>query len=698
MAGLAEGLQAGWGMMQQYRQNERAEARQKKADEVQSYQFDQLKKDNEGKALAPEHQALFNLSKELHVDASTPEGMSKIKADPRGNAIIRNMAKIKGAPEIGPPHNHDASLQANKEAQQQQQRAQQQQQLPQQQVMGVAAGDPNARMEQANREIAHAKKEQDKAKIKMVANNQKHLSKQIEKGELHPNDPIARSEQNKIDQATFGTPMTTRAYQADYKNSLDFVSNSMGNLDSVDPTQLAEHWGNIYSENLAKQPYHMKGGAQKKVKNLIPVDGGNFKVEIEEYDSEGKPLGHYYMQDPKGEAGDNVLSVNDAIGDLSARKQYAIGTLTMPKEYQEAQANRDLTPAIEINNPDSDSAHVSPYQADIDLLSSTGYLTYAINQSAAEAAAEPKGTWQAATQGGQDVLYNNKTGETRVQGRHVFKPSARRGGGYGGGRGRGGSGGGRGGFGIGAAGLTDVNGNPLAHQTAASINLLDKAQTAMFESQKSAQAAGEFLQNFEAHKDEYTSGKIGSMGEYLKQVFGSEDAISELNRQYIDLQNGYVLQNLPKGSASDKDVDMFQGGAPKATASFKDKESWVRGVKKAAELNADFNRIKAETIEKNGSTAGFTAAWNAHVKEKFAQWEEERKQREGAESEQKSSAQKEPDQDGHVDITDDITGGKKKAATTKKQRAQDAKGYVDLAEKQYVDGTDGYLKETEKLQ
>lgn len=101
----------------------------------------------------------------------------------------------------------------------------------------------------------------------------------------------------------------------------------------------------------------------------------------------------------------------------------------------------------------------------------------------------------------------------------------------------------------------------------------------------------------------------GSWAESMKDITGSQDAISQLRKQYNGIRASNVVKNLPPGSASDVDVKLAMGQFPTDNATGKEIASFLRGLSKLEQLNADFNNFKAEYISKNGTERGMLAAW-----------------------------------------------------------------------------------------
>ena len=111
----------------------------------------------------------------------------------------------------------------------------------------------------------------------------------------------------------------------------------------------------------------------------------------------------------------------------------------------------------------------------------------------------------------------------------------------------------------------------------------------------------------------------GSWGEALKDVTGSQDAKTELRKKYNAIRGLNVVKNLPPGSASDIDVKMALAGFPTDNASGDNIASFLRGLAKLEQANADLNNFKAEYISEHGTERGLLADWKKTNKESQAE-------------------------------------------------------------------------------
>lgn len=90
------------------------------------------------------------------------------------------------------------------------------------------------------------------------------------------------------------------------------------------------------------------------------------------------------------------------------------------------------------------------------------------------------------------------------------------------------------------------------------------------------------------------AGGSSSAGEWLSRVWGNEDAVSVLKREYTRIASQGVIKLLPPGPASDKDIANAKEGIPNANASTTAVASYLRGMAKLSAYDAVINNAKAE--------------------------------------------------------------------------------------------------------
>jgi len=105
------------------------------------------------------------------------------------------------------------------------------------------------------------------------------------------------------------------------------------------------------------------------------------------------------------------------------------------------------------------------------------------------------------------------------------------------------------------------------------------------------------------------SGVAGTAHNFLKEITGSQDAVSEIRTEYMKLRASQLVKNLPPGAASEKDVQLALSGFPSPDANSKHMASFLRGLSKLQAFDEKFNTFKAEFLSEKGHERGMLKAW-----------------------------------------------------------------------------------------
>jgi len=100
---------------------------------------------------------------------------------------------------------------------------------------------------------------------------------------------------------------------------------------------------------------------------------------------------------------------------------------------------------------------------------------------------------------------------------------------------------------------------------------------------------------------ELRSGVAARGTEAVKRIFGNEDQVTRLRQEYRRLRNSQVLQNLPSGAASDKDIQVAMEAFPSDTSDPDVLVRFLRGTAKLQRYDAALASAKAEWTAQNGS-------------------------------------------------------------------------------------------------
>ena len=76
-----------------------------------------------------------------------------------------------------------------------------------------------------------------------------------------------------------------------------------------------------------------------------------------------------------------------------------------------------------------------------------------------------------------------------------------------------------------------------------------------------------------------------------------------------------VVNNLPPGAASDKDIEMAMSGFPSENATGKQISTFLRGLSKVEQINSDFNEFKSEYLPTEGTERNLIQEWKKQSQE-----------------------------------------------------------------------------------
>ena len=144
-----------------------------------------------------------------------------------------------------------------------------------------------------------------------------------------------------------------------------------------------------------------------------------------------------------------------------------------------------------------------------------------------------------------------------------------------------------------------------------------KAQAEFLESWKDsrskAQRASTLADRFAAYNETGTggrSGAVGRAGRALTTMLGSEDPSLLSYAELEEIRASNAIQLLPKGPASDRDINLVLNTQLSDLNSKEDIESYLRGIAKAQAIIAEDSRQTLEYIGKNnGEYSGYIAEW-----------------------------------------------------------------------------------------
>ena len=126
------------------------------------------------------------------------------------------------------------------------------------------------------------------------------------------------------------------------------------------------------------------------------------------------------------------------------------------------------------------------------------------------------------------------------------------------------------------------------------------------------------MYNIGKQYEKYTppAGLAGKAYDAFNDYMGRQGDISILRTQFNGLKNSIVLNQLPPGAASDKDVQLAMRGWPDATYDAATIASFLKGQAKLAAIAAEKENARSKWLtDKKGDDSGFLDDWRKKVKE-----------------------------------------------------------------------------------
>lgn len=143
----------------------------------------------------------------------------------------------------------------------------------------------------------------------------------------------------------------------------------------------------------------------------------------------------------------------------------------------------------------------------------------------------------------------------------------------------------------------------------------------VYESEEAAAKAGgqrelalNLLRQYE--RISMTSGTAGALWEDLKKFLGTENDVSLLKTQFTNFVQGGIMNALPPGVASDKDIELASAGFPNDKWNPEQIKRWLKGQAKLRAIDSERQRFKSKWIsDNNGNASGWNDGWDKKRKE-----------------------------------------------------------------------------------
>lgn len=153
---------------------------------------------------------------------------------------------------------------------------------------------------------------------------------------------------------------------------------------------------------------------------------------------------------------------------------------------------------------------------------------------------------------------------------------------------------------------------PKRGLTAEENKAILEADTAMYKAGSQIGQIGSLISRLDAaaSRGDYTKGIVGSVDEWFTQnISGNPDDTEMIKQNYRDLKNQIVIQRLPPGVASDKDIAIAREGWPGPNVSPAYLASFLRGVQKMEVLNYAYQQHRSYYISQTQEVAGLSSSW-----------------------------------------------------------------------------------------
>ena len=125
-------------------------------------------------------------------------------------------------------------------------------------------------------------------------------------------------------------------------------------------------------------------------------------------------------------------------------------------------------------------------------------------------------------------------------------------------------------------------------------------------SQGARQAEGIITNILSSDALQAAGGLRATISEGFKEIIGGRDLLSTLRTQSTAVINTEVVNNLPPGVASDRDIAIFSKGFPNPdTATFEELQEYLEASKRINQSLADYGQFKNQYINKNMSETGY---------------------------------------------------------------------------------------------
>ena len=145
--------------------------------------------------------------------------------------------------------------------------------------------------------------------------------------------------------------------------------------------------------------------------------------------------------------------------------------------------------------------------------------------------------------------------------------------------------------------------------------LTNQDRAVILDAQKAAEASEtnvytmtRLAKQYEA--DPPLAGFRGTVVEAWNDTLGTQDEQSRMKTEFQNIVNTGIINSLPPGVASDKDIEMARSGFMNKNWNSDQIAQYLRGMAKLSAFNTERDNLKAKWVSENrGDISGFNEAW-----------------------------------------------------------------------------------------
>ncbi|MCA8339847.1 hypothetical protein LGM81_29395 [Burkholderia multivorans] len=147
---------------------------------------------------------------------------------------------------------------------------------------------------------------------------------------------------------------------------------------------------------------------------------------------------------------------------------------------------------------------------------------------------------------------------------------------------------------------TDPFGGPLSESQQKYVNDAQNAALTARQTYQNTVALASQL----ANAPDFASGAAGTFNDFLSKITGNKDAGQQLRGQLAQFVNSTILNQLPPGSASDKDIQLVRNGTPADNASKETWQAYLSAVGRVQQAAAVAAQMRADYLTANRGSLG----------------------------------------------------------------------------------------------